>query len=233
MANILITGGTGRLGRILAKLLPDALTPTHAELDITDRKACEAYALSLPQSVTVIHCAGFVDSAAAEVEREACWNANVEGTRNMARAFSPSRFVYLSSPYVFDGAKGNYSETDIPNPVNFYGLTKLCSEQAVQEYPNTLILRAGIRADPPWRFPNAFIDQWTSDDFMSVRAPEIIRAALSDCCGILHIGGHRRSVYELARTVSEVGQMTRAQFPGVKIPRDTSLNSGKWASIKA
>lgn len=231
MADLLITGGTGRLGRVLRKLLPDAIAPTRAELDITDYAACVSVA-AVYRPKTVIHCAGFVDTAAAEIQRDLCWAANVEGTRNTVRAFQPCRFVYLSSTYVFDGERGNYSEGDTPGPLNFYGLTKLCGEQIVQEYQNTLIIRPAIRQDGPWRFPKAFIDQWTSDIFVSERAPDIVKAALSAECGILHMGGKRRTIHELASTVSKVGTLTRSEFTAIRLPRDTSLNGEKWDAIK-
>lgn len=227
MADILITGGSGRLGSALRKLIPGAVPPTRDALDITSGASCAAAAVAFRPKI-VIHCAAFVDSASAEAERHLCWQTNVIGTRNVIRAFQPCRFVYISSEYVFDGKRGNYAENDTPGPINFYGLTKLCGEQIVQQYPNTLIIRAGIRQDGPWRFPKAFTDQWTSDRFISEAAPDIVAAALSHEVGIIHIGGERRSVYEMARSVSDVGEMTRDQFPGLKIPRDTSLNSNKW-----
>lgn len=232
MADLLITGGSGRLGRVLSRLLPGVCAPDRAAMDITDYSSCLRAAKAHRMS-TVIHCAAYVNSVGAEKNKPLCWAVNVEGTRNVVRAFQPCRFIYISTEYVFDGEEGNYREADIPGPVNFYGLTKLCGEQIVQEYPDTLIIRPAIRQDGPWRFPKAFTDQWTSDDFISDRAPDIIRAALSNECGILHMGGVRRSIYEMARSSrSDVGKMTRQECEGVNIPRDTSLDSSKWASIK-
>ncbi|HEY6503399.1 MAG TPA: SDR family oxidoreductase [Chitinophagaceae bacterium] len=45
-----------------------------------------------------------------------------------------SFFVFISTDFVFDGEKGMYKEDDAPNPVNFYGKTKLEAEEAVKEY---------------------------------------------------------------------------------------------------
>ena len=44
--------------------------------------------------------------------------------------------VNFSSDYVFDGIKGDYSEDDIPNPINYYGKTKLTGENNVISIAN-------------------------------------------------------------------------------------------------
>jgi dTDP-4-dehydrorhamnose reductase len=224
---ILLTGGSGRLGTALRALV-DCIAPSHAEMDITDLNSCRDVRLTL-QPDLVIHAAALADAVTCERERKRCWDINVRGTANMLRAFSGIRFVHISTDYVFSGDEGNYSEEDLPNPVNFYGLSKLASEVAAAQYPKALILRAPFRSDPPWRYDRAFVDQFTSCDFVSERAPQILEAALSFAVGILHIGGPRRSIFELAREAGppDVGRMFRCEFGGLRLPRDTSLNSDK------
>lgn len=231
MANILITGGSGRLGAAIRSVVR-CYAPSHAEMDISDQGKCCRIVREYRPDV-IIHCAGWANSLTAETQRDQCWALNVQGARHAVRAAMGHRFVYISTDYVFDGERGGYSEGDTPNPVNFYGLSKLAGEQVVSQYPNTLILRAPFRQDPPWRFNGAFVDQWTSCDFVSVRAAQIVKAALSDITGILHIGGERRSIYEMASSVSEVQPIHRADFPDVKLPKDTSLNSEIWRSYNA
>lgn len=234
MARILLTGGSGRLGRALQACMPGIIAPSHADLDVTDRADCMAAISDLDPDI-VIHAAGYVDSVKAETDREACWKANVKGTEQMMQAASwgGRRFVYVSTDYVFDGVKGDYRESDAPNPINFYGVTKLAGEMIVSQYPNTLILRAPFREDPPWKYPKAFDDQWTSCDFVSKRAPQIIKAALMEHLkGVLHIGGARLSIYEMAKSVSpEVAPISR-KWAGLSLPADTSLNSSKWLSLQ-
>lgn len=56
-----------------------------------------------------------------------------------------AKLVLISTDYVFDGIRGNYAETDKPNPVNFYGLTKLEAERIVAEtLPEALIVRTSV-----------------------------------------------------------------------------------------
>lgn len=235
MAAVLITGGSGRLGRALiaaTKQYPDIkiIAPSHSEVDITDAMQC-IWAIDHFVPDIVIHCAAYVDTLRAETDRRACWNANVLGTLNICHAARRQRFVYISTDYVFDGHTGNYSEEDIPAPANFYGLSKLAGEMVVTGCDEWLVLRAPFRDGPPWKYPQAFKDQWTSSEFLSVRAPQILQIALGKICGILHIGGPRRSIFELARSVSPGVKPAFRDNAGCPLPRDTSLNSSKWHSL--
>ncbi len=235
-ARILLIGATGRLGRAVHKLIPDAYAPTRAEMDVTSPRSVSIYIGTRREPVfTVINCAGYSDALAAESNRRECWKLNVSAVQQLAYNLPRFRLVHISSDYVFDGATGNYEESEPPSPVNFYGVTKAVAEVALEFHERSLIIRAPFRPDPPWRYAKAFTDQWTSCRFVSQVAPDIVRAALMpELTGIIHIGGPRRSVYDLAREASpEVGQLTRADFPGLRLPRDTSLDSSKWHSILA
>ena len=57
-------------------------------------------------------------------------------------------FYYFSTGYVYQGIKGNYSETDPVKPFNNYGLSKLAGECAVSMYKNSLILRICMTEKP-------------------------------------------------------------------------------------
>ena len=211
----------------------ECMAPPKDELDVTSAASCMK-AVRTYQPDLIIHAAAYTNALKAETEKADCWRVNVTGTENMARAAHGRRFVYISTDYVFDGRLGNYSEADIPNPLNFYGLTKLIGEYVVRQYPNTLILRAPFRADPPWRYERAFDDQFTSCRFVSEQAPEIARAALGDEVGTLHIGGPRRSILEMACEASpgQVGQMFRCEIQNLVLPRDVSLNSTRWECLR-
>lgn len=53
--------------------------------------------------------------------------------------------IYISTDYVFDGTSPPYEIGDKPNPLQFYGQTKLAGENAVRQvYPNAVILRVPI-----------------------------------------------------------------------------------------
>jgi dTDP-4-dehydrorhamnose reductase len=111
---------------------------TRAELDVTDAAAVrEALA-----GATVINCAAYTDVDGAESDSAAALAVNAEGARNVAEA--AGRVLYVSTDYVFDGAKGEpYVESDPPGPIQEYGRSKLAGERATADAnPDHLIVRS-------------------------------------------------------------------------------------------
>lgn len=135
---ILVTGVNGQLGfDVVRKGLEMGLDITgigRADLDITLEDSVHEFITNLKPS-TVIHCAAYTAVDNAEEDKENCWNVNVNGTQYLASAAKSvgAKFLYLSTDYVFDGkGKNPFIETDIPNPVGTYGLTKYEGEKKVQ-----------------------------------------------------------------------------------------------------
>lgn len=82
----------------------------------------------------IIHAAAMTQVDACELNHEQCWEINVKATESLlsiARSID-SRFLYVSTDFVFDGQAGPYSETDEPNPINYYGQSKWRAEQLVR-----------------------------------------------------------------------------------------------------
>ena len=137
---ILVTGAKGQLGSELVKLLDEKevayVAADSKKLDITDEAAVQEFILALKPTV-IYHCAAYTAVDAAEDEgKTANQLVNVKGTENVAKAAEAvgATFVYVSTDYVFDGtSEVEYSEEDLTNPKNEYGLAKLAGEQAVQE----------------------------------------------------------------------------------------------------
>lgn len=140
MADILITGASGQLGTELRHLLDQKGIDYQAfdsqGLDITDRQAV-AKRFAAIQPKVVFHCAAYTAVDKAEDEgKEANWQVNAEGTKNIAQAAHQygATLVYISTDYVFDGTNaGEYSTDAKTNPKNEYGKAKLAGEQAVRE----------------------------------------------------------------------------------------------------
>lgn len=223
--DILITGGSGRLGTAIQKQIECIAT----RIDILRLKYCYKAINDFDPDV-IIHCAAYTNSLKAEQEKDKCFNLNVVGTRNMLRASNGRRFIYISSDYVFDGEQGNYTENDIPNPINYYGLTKLLGEAETQCFYNTLVIRTAFKGFP-FEHKKAFTDQWTSGVFVDERATDIIKLALGNEAGLIHVGNERRTIYDMVRGVQNVGKISIKDV-GVNIPKDVSLNSSKWGSMK-
>ena len=226
MEKILLTGGSGTLGKELLKLYP-FIAPSHKHLDITSKKSVEKW--SNKKLDLIVHCAAYTDVTKAEQEKELCYNTNVIGTRNLSQLEIP--MIYISTEYVFDGEKGNYTEEDIPNPVNFYALTKLLGEYEAFN-TRTLIIRTLLKPRP-FKYQNAFIDQYTSGDYADIIAKNILIAIRkwNWKSGIINIGTGRKSIFRLASKTRKVDPISIKDVD-IKLPKDTSLNLTRWNKFK-
>jgi dTDP-4-dehydrorhamnose reductase len=133
---LLIAGAGGMLGRdvVLAagNAGHDVVGFGHSELDVTDPATLERK-FDLERPGVVINCAAWTDVDGAEESEEAAFAVNGTGAGNIAAAAAGvgASVVYVSSDYVFDGAKGSpYVESDQPAPLSAYGRTKLAGEEA-------------------------------------------------------------------------------------------------------
>lgn len=136
---ILVTGYTGQLGYDVVQLGKkqglDMIGVGSKDLDITDRERVFEF-LKENNPDAIIHCAAYTAVDKAEDDRETCWNVNVEGTKNLALAAKDidAKFIYISTDYVFNGeGEIPFMETDKPNPIGYYGLTKFEGENVIQE----------------------------------------------------------------------------------------------------
>jgi dTDP-4-dehydrorhamnose reductase len=230
--NTFITGATGKLGRQLVEVFPDALAPARKELDITDKEAVFNF-VTRNKPTIVIHCAALTGIRQCEEDKETAWRVNVGGTENLVDACEESTkncyFAYVSTACVFCGDKGNYVETDTPYPKNFYSLTKLLGESTVK-YSNLkkwLIIRTNFVAREKWPYPKAFADRWGTYLFADDLAKAIKTVIGSNITGVLHIcGKDKLSMLELARiTTPEVEPMYMSQYNGPPLTVDMSLKS--------
>jgi len=131
---IIVTGGTGQLGRAFAVLADSfegqIVTLSSREMDVTIPCQVNDRFNQIRPDV-VVHAGAFTAVDAAEASPMQAFKINVVGTRNIAAACLNynSKMVYLSSDYVFDGNQSHpYTEFDRPNPINVYGSSKLEGE---------------------------------------------------------------------------------------------------------
>lgn len=220
------------LGTALRAIDPTLIAPPRAELDVTDARAVDA-ALERYRPGAVIHAAALRGSRECEADPAACLAVNVGGTYHLARACLARRIrlVYLSTDYVFDGARGNYAEGDPVDPVNLYARSKLAGELIVRTLDDSLVIRTAFYRPGAWKFPTAFVDQFSSPQPVDVVAADVLRAAASGLTGVLHIGGPRRSAYEIAREIDPAVRPIRLADAGVRLPADVSLDSRRWRAF--
>jgi dTDP-4-dehydrorhamnose reductase len=74
-----------------------------------------------------------VDLAEREPDLAMRINGEAPGVMALEAKNLGAAMIHYSTDYVFDGTKqGAYTETDVPNPLNVYGSSKLAGERAVQ-----------------------------------------------------------------------------------------------------
>ncbi|GGJ35397.1 SDR family oxidoreductase [Deinococcus roseus] len=236
---LLVTGGTGRMGKELLPMLTDfeVLAPGRSELDLLNPQSIRAYVAQHRFDV-VLHLAAYTDVAKAEKEQELCYQTNVLAVRHLAQATrNAARFVHISTDYVFDGERGNYQEDEVVNPSNQYSLSKALGEEAARAHPGHLIVRTSFKM-APWPYPRAFSDQYTSADHVDVIARELLLLLqnlhrVPEDLRTLHVGTERKSIFDLAKQrTPAVTPMSRLEAP-VHIPPDVSLNTERWEALKA
>ncbi len=146
---ILITGSNGLLGQAVTAIFTResdfeliltsvedksfmGFESNYRQLDITSKEQVKA-AVAAHQPDVILNCAAFTDVDKCETERELCWKLNVDAVKNLIIAARPHniKLVHISTDYIFDGKNGPYDEEAIPNPISFYGRSKLAAENAI------------------------------------------------------------------------------------------------------
>lgn len=264
---LLITGSSGLLGnRVVESAIEDCLViPTHntkalhpdsVKLDITDASQTSSLLEGIKPDA-VIHTASETNVDRCEVEKEHAWRINVEGSHNLALACNKvnAKLVCISTDYVFDGGKGFYKEDDKPNPISYYGLTKLEGEKRVmQKCGDYAILRTSVLYDwHPWKqnFATWAISQLRQNKQIAVvedhyntptlaqnLAEMTVEVVEKDLQGLYHVSGSERiSRYEFARRIAMAFDLDSGLIKPIKMnqlvtwiakrPRDSSLDTAK------
>ena len=271
---ILYTGANGLLGQKISAATPQYSnhaflatgrgenrtknlgTSSYASMDITDRQGIENV-LSEFRPDVIIHGAAMTHVDECEQHKELAYNLNVVGTQNIVDAAKElgAHVVHISTDFIFDGQDGPYNEEGIPNPVSYYGETKLQAEHIVQTVDSWSILRTvlviGIAEDlsrsnivlwakgalekaQPIRVVD---DQFRTPTLAEDLAQGALLAATQMAQGIFNISGPDfMSIYELVESVAEhfglsMATVTRVDSstlnqPAVRPPR-TGFNISK------
>ena len=152
MITLLVTGGSGLLGRSLEALDgPDrrVIALGRGDVDIAEA-ASIARSIERHRPHAIVNAAAMTDVDSCERDPEAAWRANADGPRLLAEACLAAgvRLVHVSTDFVFDGTKREpYTQEDAPNPLSVYGRSKLGGEEAVRS-----ILPGAIVARTSWVF---------------------------------------------------------------------------------
>ncbi len=188
-----------------------------------------------------------------EDHREAALAANAHGTKNIVDAAlkTGSKVVYVSTDYVFDGARGMYREDDAVSPISVYAYTKLLGEYYVKDLPGYVIARTSVvYGNARQNFVSwvrdslrqgtevkIFTDQYASPTLALDCAGAISALLRNDASGIFHTAGSERiSRYEFARKIALLYGLDEslirpttsdAMKQKAKRPMDSSLDVSK------
>ena len=240
---ILITGASGLLGLELVRCAMKSgynvvgvynanpnLTDKNCrnlKCDIGDAKAVNFLDKKMGKINMIFHCASMTGVDKCEKNREACWQANVVGTRNMVELAKKHRakLMYISTGSVFSGEKGNYKENDTPDPKNFYSWTKLLGEEAVLAYEKGVVIRAVPIGIHSIGRPQANFIEWLADSVSNNRSFNLFNDVYINAVsaktfagillkvpkvldrGVLHIGSRDRL------SKAEIGRVVISKFP--------------------
>ncbi len=263
----LITGASGFLGNYLLKLAPASVRvlgqyrnhrpvvcPPNCQLVRQDWLRPMDEFLSRYRPGIIIHTAAMAQLDECEEKKELANRLNIRVTEQLAEwaAQIDARFIFISTDIVFDGSRGNYTESDRPHPINHYGRTKAEAEQRVLRlHPNAVVVRTSIiygkalggrpsftevllrRLRHGENVP-VFTDQYRSPVFVEDLARAIWELAENDFRGILHVAGPERLSRErIGEIVCEVFRLNPELLVPIQTediqlraprPLDTSLN---------
>ena len=266
---LLITGASGLYGSKLAQM---ALTKNYevyssdiqelsvygnfVKLDISGKaQVDEAFKTIKPD--VVVHAATLTDVDKCELNKALAWKVNVEGTKNIVEAAKAtgSFLIYISTDYVFGGETGRYKETDAPNPINYYGVTKLKAEEIVKTQKEYFIARPSVMygSTPAagkvnfalWIIENLrkgehvkiVTDQWNTPTLNTNLAEMTLEVIERKLTGIYHLcGATRVSRFKFAEQIADVFSLDKSLIDKVlssqftlsaKRPMDSSLDTSK------
>lgn len=216
LRNLLVTGGSGYLGRWVVRLAragwnvtatymahpTDEAGATWCALDVRDERAVRALVAAVRPDV-VVHTAAVNPGLGTDFEA-----VNAGGTRHVARAAAAcgARLIHLSSDVVFDGERGRYVETDEPRPQHAYGHSKAAAESAVRDAGGAALIvrtsliygwRPQVGRHTQWMLDaiavgepvRLFNDELRSPIWVETLAAAVLELAGSDVTGVLHVAG--------------------------------------------
>lgn len=237
-SSVWITGAGGLIGDYIVQLAPQFAPSSHAvgltreTLDLLDTAAVRQ-AFHEQQPAAIIHCAAMTKPPDCQNDPARSRRINIESTALLAELAADIPFVFFSTDLVFDGRKGNYSETDAVNPLSVYAETKVAAEQIVLANPRHTVVRTslngGISPTGDRGFNEQIRNAWQRGQKLSFftdefRSPIPAEATARACwelfskqqTGIFHIAGHEK----VSR--AQIGELLALRYQHLNPRFDTS-----------
>ncbi len=207
-------------------------------LDLTNLKSLEKTIVEYKPNF-IINCAGIIKQKTNKFNKNDIFfiNSYLPNYLSILANKKKFKFVHISTDCVFDGRKGNYTENDIPNSVDDYGLSKSLGEVSSA---NSLTLRTSIIGHEIYEqsgllewflkqkkisgYKNAFFSGLTTLELSKI-IENVINFNLKN--GIYNIAGKKISKYQLLLLIKKIYAKNTIILPSSKFKIDRSLN-GKF-----
>ena len=264
---VLVTGASGFVGHELLEQLECekfAIYPVFRDHSIIHDNAqyCDLrdygeteILLTTVDPNAIIHCAASSSIEECEKNKIESWENNVMGTMNLLRLMKTDvHFVYLSTAQVFDGNDGLYDEESVRNPINWYGKTKVASEDIVSNMSSLYtIVRLSYQygCDVKGKnFVHKAFEKLTTNEPVSadddiISSPTYIGTTVSSLqeiitdgiTGVYNIADKEpiskyRLLLNLANELNRSSLVTKERLPSMLLasrPKNTSLDVSKFS----
>jgi dTDP-4-dehydrorhamnose reductase len=246
---VLVTGSNGLLGQKLTDLYTQQTHITliatarganrhhskkgytYHQLDITRKDEVDAV-FSLYKPDVVIHTAAMTNVDACELDHDACDALNVNGVQNIVSACNTlgTHLIHLSTDFIFNGTHGPLTENETPEPLSYYGHSKLKGEKLVQSQSKSwAILRTVLVYGVVNDMSRSNIVLWVKDSLENGKSIHVVGdqfrtptlaedlamgcalAAAKKAKGIYHIsGGEFMSIFDIAYRVADFWKLDKS-----------------------
>ena len=244
---VLITGSNGLLGQKLVQLFVannfeviatskgknrNPLTDSYEYFNANITNFAKIYKfIKKSKPDFIINTAAMTNVDNCELRKRECKEINAKAVKKLAQACEEFNIhlIQISTDFVFKGKKGYYSENDKPNPVNYYGETKLKSEKYLKRYKidftvlRTIILYGLIENASKNNFVlwvkdsleqnksiNIVTDQYRMPTYVNDLAFACFQVVKRKAKGIYHISSNELlSIYEMALEVAHTFNLNK------------------------
>tara|TARA_Y100001970_G_scaffold149399_1_gene183309 strand:+ start:184 stop:1056 length:873 start_codon:yes stop_codon:yes gene_type:complete len=265
---VLIIGGSGMLGHEVFAKFQNIFNVVSTSfnnknnsfkfLDITNRNQVKNICDYFNPNV-VVNCAAFTDVDLCESHKKVARMVNVDGVENIIKSVKTNtKIIHISTDYVFNGVDGFYSENDLTYPLNYYGKTKLESENILIGsgrpyviFRPSVLYSSNISQNNFFKWVycslknniniNVVDDQISSPTFIPELVKAIFTSVIVDYQGLLHIGSNDViSRYEFAVLIAKVFNFDEKLITKIKTsdlnqdairPMNSSLNNSKIKDV--
>lgn len=210
---------------------------TYEEFDINNPQKLRSDILSFFPDV-IINCIAYTNVDGCEIEKKLSWELNTVLVENLTliSKLTDAQLITFSTDYIFNGKTGLYVEDDSPDPLNYYGKSKLAAENYLKSsYDNYIIFRTSIVFGNSSFGKNGFINWiiqnlsenkpikivdslWGNPTLNYDIAEAILQAILRKKQGIYNISGSSYlSRYQMATEIAELYEFDKTLIQKVEL----------------